>query len=145
MNIYQSNTYRKDLSWLRFDNERKGQERQQVKDQQSCIIIFVAYLTVPSSNEGHQLRHDKVCHAWSNGRFIEIQNNFRRKKLHRTNQGSNFRGGSFLSIEIMQEPQSISEEKVNPNILKHNFSSRTNLSIFTSITPVLLHWSNETS
>ena len=37
MNIYQSNTYRKDLSWLHFNNEPKVQERQQVKDQQSCI------------------------------------------------------------------------------------------------------------
>ena len=30
--IYQSNTYRKDLSWLYFDNEPWVQERQQVKD-----------------------------------------------------------------------------------------------------------------
>ena len=36
-----------------------------------------------------------VFHAWPYGRFIEIQNNFRRKKLHRMNQGSNFHGGSF--------------------------------------------------
>ena len=27
MNIYQSNTYRKDLSWLHFDGEPKVQER----------------------------------------------------------------------------------------------------------------------
>ena len=27
MNIYQSNTYRKDLSWLHFDNEPRVQER----------------------------------------------------------------------------------------------------------------------
>ena len=48
MNIYQSNTYRKDLSWLHFDDEPRVQERQQEKDQQSCIPIFIAYLT--SSN-----------------------------------------------------------------------------------------------
>ena len=36
-----------------------------------------------------------VFHAWLYGRFIEIQSNLRRKKLHRTNQGSNFLGGSF--------------------------------------------------
>ena len=35
--IYQINTYRKDLSWLQFDNEPRVQERQQVKDQRSCI------------------------------------------------------------------------------------------------------------
>ena len=32
MNIYQSNTYRKDLDWLYFDNEPKFQGSQQVKD-----------------------------------------------------------------------------------------------------------------
>ena len=49
MNIYQSNTYRKDLSWLHFDDEARIQERQQVKDQQPFISVFVAYPTVPSS------------------------------------------------------------------------------------------------
>ena len=47
MNIYQSNTYRKELSWLHFDDETRVQERQQVKDQQSCIPVSVA---IPSSN-----------------------------------------------------------------------------------------------
>ena len=32
MNIDQSNFYRKDLSWLHFDNEPRVQERKQVKD-----------------------------------------------------------------------------------------------------------------
>ena len=36
-----------------------------------------------------------VFHAWVYGRFIQIQSNLRRKKLHRTNQGSNFLGSSF--------------------------------------------------
>ena len=57
-NIYQSNTYRKDLNWSHFDDEPRVQEKQQVKDQQSCIIVFVACLTIPSSNKGHQPRHD---------------------------------------------------------------------------------------
>ena len=35
-NIYQSNTYRKDLSWLHFSDEPRVQERQQVKGEQSC-------------------------------------------------------------------------------------------------------------
>ena len=48
--IYQSNTCRKDLSWLHFGNELRVHERQQVKDQQSYIFVFVAYLTIPSSN-----------------------------------------------------------------------------------------------
>ena len=49
MNTYQSNTYRKDLSWLHFDDEPRVQERWQEKDQQSYISVFVAYLTFPSS------------------------------------------------------------------------------------------------
>ena len=50
-----------------------------------------------------------------------------------------------LVIEIMQEPQSNLEEKVNPNILIDGFSSRTDSSIFTSIAPLLLDWPNKTS
>ena len=45
----------------------------------------------------------------------------------------------------MEEPQCNLEERVNPSILKDNFSSRTDLSIFTAIAPVLLDQSNETS
>ena len=36
-----------------------------------------------------------VFHARPDDRFIEIQSNLRINKLHRTNQGSNFLGGSF--------------------------------------------------
>ena len=57
-NIYQSNTYRKDLSLSHFDDEPRVQEKQQVKDQQSSISVFVACLTIPSSNWGHQPRRD---------------------------------------------------------------------------------------
>ena len=49
-NIYHSNTYRKDLSWLNFNNEPRVQEKQQVKGQQSCIFVFVACLTIPRCN-----------------------------------------------------------------------------------------------
>ena len=41
VNIYESYIYRKDLSWLHFDEEPRIQERQQVKDQQSYISVFV--------------------------------------------------------------------------------------------------------
>ena len=78
-----------------------------------------------------------VFHVLPYGRVIEIQSNLRRKKLHRTNQNSNFLGAI--------EPQSNFEEKVNPSILKDDFSSRTDPFIFTSIPPVLLDRSNETS
>ena len=41
MNICQSNTYRKDLSQLHFNNEQRVQEKWQDKDQQSFISVFV--------------------------------------------------------------------------------------------------------
>ena len=47
MNIYQSNNFKKDLSWLHFDDEPRVQERQQMKDQQprhdnsiSCMSVW---------------------------------------------------------------------------------------------------------
>ena len=42
--------YRKDLSWPHFDDESRAQEKQQVKEQRCCIFVFVACLTIPSSN-----------------------------------------------------------------------------------------------
>ena len=57
-NIYQSNTYRKDLSWPHFDDEQTVQGNQKVKDQQSCTFVFVACLTIPGSKWGRQPRRD---------------------------------------------------------------------------------------
>ena len=48
-------------------------------------------------------------------------------------------------VEIMEELQSSLEKKVNRSILKDDFSSRADWSIFISIAPMLLDWSNETS
>ena len=59
-----------------------------------------------------------------------MQSKLRRKKLNRTNQGSNFLGGNFSNRDL--------EEKVNPSNSKDYFSSRTDPSIFTSIATVLL-------
>ena len=78
MNIYRNNTYRKDLSWQCFNDEPRVQERQLVKDQQPCIPIFVAYPTIPSSNQEQMIT---IFRAWPFRRFIEIQSNFRRKKF----------------------------------------------------------------
>ena len=49
-NIYQSNACRKDLSWPHFDDEPRVQEKQHMKDQQSCKFISVVYLAIPSRN-----------------------------------------------------------------------------------------------
>ena len=59
--IILSIAYRKDLSWLHFDDESRVQEKQRVKDQQSCISVFVVYSTNPT-----------LFHAKLYGRFIEI-------------------------------------------------------------------------
>ena len=80
-----------------------------------------------------------VFHAWPYGRFIEIQSNLGRKKLNRTNQGSNFLEGSFRNRYNVRA-QSNLEETVNTSIIsKDDFSSRTDPSIFRLIAPVLLN------
>ena len=58
MKIYQSNTYRKHLSYLPFNYEPRVQEKQQVKDQHSSTTSFVAYLSIQSRNQEHQPKHD---------------------------------------------------------------------------------------
>ena len=136
MNIYQSNTYKKELSWLYFNDKPSVQERQQVKNQQ-LHIRFCSLSNNSSSNWEHQPDITTVFHAWPYGRFIEIQSNLRRKKLHTRNQGSNFLGGSYINRDNVRAPIQYGRERVNPSILKDDFSSRTDPSIFTSIAPVL--------
>ena len=45
-----------------------------------------------------------VFHARPYGRFKEIKSSLRRKKLHRTNQGSNFLGGSLSNRDNVGAP-----------------------------------------
>ena len=49
MNIYQSNNYRKDLSWLHVDDEPGVQEKEQVMDQQSYKSVFAVHPLIPSN------------------------------------------------------------------------------------------------
>ena len=102
MNIYQSNTYSKDVSCLHFGNDSCVQEMQEVRNRQSYISVFVIYLTFPSSSQEHQPRHHNSINTRSYGRYIQIKSNLRRKKLHRMNQGSNFRGGSFNNRDYVR-------------------------------------------
>ena len=74
------------------------------------------------------------------GRLIEIQSNLRRKKLHRTNQGSNFLGGSFSNRDNVRAPVQFRRES-QPQHLKRPI----HFHIFKSIAPVLLGQSNETN
>ena len=101
MNIYPSNTYRKDLSWLHFDNESsRVLERELMKDQQ--LFWLIQQFQVATRATSPDMR--TVFHAWPYGGFIEIQSNLRRKKLHRTNQGSNFLGSSFNNRDNVRAP-----------------------------------------
>ena len=143
MNINQTNTYRKDLSWLYFDDEPRVQERYQVKERQSCISVFVAYRKIPSSNKQHQSGRDNSIPCMV-VLYREIQSNIRTEKNIERIKSPNFLE-AVLAIEIMYELQSNLEQKVNPSILKDDFSSTTDPSIFTSIAPVLLDRPNKTS
>ena len=101
------------------------QEKQQVKDQLSYIsehqtrgtspdmttVFFSIYL--PLTNTAIDIAKFYIAidkkkltelHAWPCGRFIETQSNLRRKKLHRTNQGSIFPGGSFSIRDNVRGP-----------------------------------------
>ena len=67
-----------------------------------------------------------VFYAWPYGRFIEIQSNLSSKKLPISFEG-------VLQVEIILEPKTNLEEKVNNSILKDDFSSKTDPSSFTLI------------
>ena len=75
-----------------------------------------------------------VFHAWVYDRFMDKKP----QDKNRTNQGSYFLGDSLSNRDINLE------EQLNPSIVKDDFSSRTDPSIFISITAVLLDWSNQT-
>ena len=85
-----------------------------------------------------------VFHAWLFGRFMKIQSNLKRKKLHRTNQGSDFLEDNFSNRDNVRAPIQFWRKRLS-SILKDDFSSWTGPSIFTSLAPVLLNNSNESS
>ena len=96
INIYQSNTCRKDLSWLHFDNVSKIQDR---PNSPACSLLqqiqqfrVAIRSTRPDTTT--------VFYAWPHGRFIEIQSNLQRKKFHRTRQGPH----SFSNRDNVRAP-----------------------------------------
>ena len=72
-----------------------------------------------------------IFHTWPYGRFIEIQSNLRRKKLHRTNQGSNFFRGSFSHWDNLRVPIQFRRES-QPQHLRRWFFHKNRL-LFSSI------------
>ena len=126
-NIYQSNTYRKDLSWPHFNDEPRVQEKLQVKDQQSCRFVFVACQTITSSNQGHKPRLD------NNIPYMDVW------QIYRGTEQSQEKETSQNFIEQVQ-----SSSMINGHYLKHMFSilivSRTeNIIIICTAYPVLKH------
>ena len=81
MNIYQSSAYRKDLSWLHFDDQPRVQDKQQVKDQQACISILQLIQQFQVATTRTSPNMTTVLHPWPYGRFMEIQSNLRRKNF----------------------------------------------------------------
>ena len=77
------------------------------------------------------------------GKFIRIQSNLTRNKLYRTNQEPDFLGGNINNKDNVRDPIQIRRD-INPNILKDDFSSKTDPSTFISVAPVLFDWSNKT-
>ena len=61
-----------------------------------------------------------VFHARLYGRFIEINSSLRRKKLHRTNQGSSFLKGTLSNRENERTTIQLREER-KPHHLKKLF------------------------
>ena len=97
----------------------------------------MTYLTLTSSSWEHQIRRGNNIPCMTLlYRFIKIKSSLWRKKFNRTNQGSNFLRDTFSNSNNLR---SLIQFRSQPQHCKRIFSSRT------SIAPVLLEWSNETS
>ena len=78
-----------------------------------------------------------VFHVWAYGRFAEMRGTSGERNFIERIKAPIFLE-AVLAMEIMQEPQSNLEEKVNPSILIYDFSSRADPFIFTLTAPVLI-------
>ena len=101
-----------------------------MKDQQSCISIFYLIQQFQVATRSSSLNMTTVFHTCLYDRFIEIQSNLRRKKLHqRTNQGSNYLGGSFSNRDHVRSPIQFQRES-QPLYLKILFFLKNRLILF---------------
>ena len=92
----------------------------------------------------HQLYMTKIFHARLYGRFKEIKSNLWRKKLNRTNQGSNFLVDSFSNWDYVRAQTGFRRERQFWD-LKRWFSLKNRPSRFNIIAPVIFDWSHKTS
>ena len=80
-----------------------------------------------SNNPKEQLGvpvHDNSITYMTYSRFIEIQSNLRRKKLHRINQGSNFLGSSFSNRDNAKAPTQFRRENQQQHLKRLFFKNR---------------------
>ena len=117
MNIYQSNTYRKDLSWLHFNNEPRVQDRQQVKDQHPFISVFVAYPTIPRGNQEHQPRHNNSIPHMAIWQIYRDTEQPQEKKTSQNESRLQFPGGTFSNRDNVRAPIQVRRES-QPQHLK---------------------------
>ena len=80
-----------------------------------------------------------VFHAWTYGRFIKIQSNLRRKKLHRTNQGSSLLRSSFSNRDDVIAPIQFSRE-IQPQNLNRGFFLKNRPYQFHSSSTSVIIW-----
>ena len=140
MNIYKSNSYRKDLNWLHFNNETGSKEAASER-----LTVLHMHFCSWSNNFKWQLgAPGKTWQQYSMHGHIEIQSNLRRKKHHRTNQGSNFFGGSFSNRYNVTAPIQFGSKSQLQHAKRWIFLKNRPIG-FPIIAPVLSHWSNETS
>ena len=116
-----------------------------MKGQQSYTPVSVAYLwhiRVAARSTSSDMT--TVFYTRLYGKFIKMTSSFRRKKLHRTNQGFNFLGDSFGNEDNTRAPIQFWRERESQHI-ESWFFLRKDPSIFISIAPELLDRSKETS
>ena len=86
-----------------------------------------------------------VFHAWPYGRFIKIHSNLRRKKRHRTNQGSNFFGGSFSNRDNVRAPIQFRRIRQPQHLKRWIFLKKNRPFHFHINSTSVKNWPNETS
>ena len=107
----------------------------------SCILVSVAYPTTPCRSTNPDIT--TVFHTWLYGRFMEIQSNLRKRNVIERIKAPIFLE-ALLVIEIMEAPIQFKRESQSQHH-KIWFFIRKDPTIFTSITPLFLDWSNKTS
>ena len=85
------------------------------------IVLHIQFCILSNNSSCTSSGVTTIFHAWAYGRFIAIQCNLRRKKLHRTNQGSNFLGDSFSNRDNVRAPIQFRREGQSQHLKRRFF------------------------